>query len=83
MGNPNAFPVEQASSPAGCRTVPVRHPAFPRPSLGNLSNYIKLYQTIEIMNAAPKGKIGRLPKLIQEQVNRRLEHGEQVRTLVA
>ena len=35
------------------------------------------------MNAAPKGKIGRLPKAIQEQVNRRLEHGEQARTLVA
>jgi len=28
------------------------------------------------MNEAPKGKIGRLPKAIQEQVNRRLEHGE-------
>ena len=55
----------------------------PRPSPGNLSNYIKLNQTIEIMNAAPKGKIGRLPKAIQEQVNRRLEHGEQARPLIA
>ena len=35
------------------------------------------------MNAAPKGKIGRLPKAIREQVNRRLEHGEQARRLVA
>jgi len=35
------------------------------------------------MNAAPKGKIGRLPKAIQKQVNRRLEHGEQARRLVA
>ena len=35
------------------------------------------------MNEAPKGKIGRLPKAIQEQVNRRLEQGERARTLVA
>ena len=35
------------------------------------------------MNEAPKGKIGRLPKAIQEQVNRRLENGEKARTLVA
>ena len=35
------------------------------------------------MSAAPKGKIGRLPKAIQEQVNRRLENGEKARTLVA
>ena len=35
------------------------------------------------MNAAPKGKSGRLPKAIQEQVNRRLEQGERARTLVA
>jgi len=35
------------------------------------------------MNAAPKGKIGRLPKAIREQVNRRLEHGEQARPLIA
>jgi len=35
------------------------------------------------LNAPPKGKIGRLPKAIQEQVNRRLEHGEQARTLIA
>ena len=34
------------------------------------------------MNEAPKGKIGRLPKAIQEQVNRRLENGKKVRTLV-
>jgi len=40
-----------------------------------LSNYIKLYQTIEIMNAGPKGKIGRLPKGRQEQVNRRRRQG--------
>jgi len=35
------------------------------------------------MNAVPKGKIGRLPRAIQEQVNRRLENGEKARTLVA
>jgi len=35
------------------------------------------------MNEAPKGKIGRLPQAIQEQVNRRLENGERARTLVA
>ena len=35
------------------------------------------------MNAAPKGKIGRLPRAIQEQVNRRLENGDKGRTLVA
>jgi hypothetical protein len=28
------------------------------------------------MNATPKGKIGRLPKVLQEQVNRRMEDGE-------
>ena len=35
------------------------------------------------MNEAPKGKIGRLPRAIQEQVNRRLENGEKARTLIA
>ena len=35
------------------------------------------------MNGAPKGKIGRLPKAIQEPVNRRLESDEKGRTLVA
>jgi hypothetical protein len=35
------------------------------------------------MNEAPKGKIGRLPMAIQEQVNRRREQGERARTLVA
>ena len=35
------------------------------------------------MNEAPKGKIGRLPMAIHEQVNRRLEQGERARTLVA
>ena len=35
------------------------------------------------MNEAPKGKIGRLPKAIQDQVNRRLENGEKARTLAA
>jgi len=35
------------------------------------------------MNEAPKGKIGRLPQAIQEQVNRRLVNGEKARTLVA
>ena len=35
------------------------------------------------MNAAPKSKIGRLPKAIQEQVNRWVKQGEQARTLVA
>ena len=36
-----------------------------------------------LMNPTPKGKIGRLPKALQEQVNRRLEQGEQGRCLVA
>jgi len=35
------------------------------------------------MNAAPKGKIRRLPKAIQEQANRRREHDGRARTLVA
>jgi len=35
------------------------------------------------MNVAPKGKIGRLPKAIQEQVNRRLENSEKGRPMVA
>jgi len=35
------------------------------------------------MKRPPRGKIGRLPKAIQEQVNHRLEHGEQARPLVA
>ena len=35
------------------------------------------------MNEAPKGKIGRLPKAIQEQVNRRLDNAEKGRPLVA
>ena len=35
------------------------------------------------MNEAPKGKIGRLPQAIQEQVNRRLANGEKARPLVA
>ena len=35
------------------------------------------------MNEAPKGKIGRLPKAIQDQVNRRLENGEKARMLFA
>jgi len=35
------------------------------------------------MKKPPRGKIGRLPKAIQEQVNRRLENGEQARPLVA
>jgi hypothetical protein len=35
------------------------------------------------MNEAPKGKIGRLPKAVQEQVNRRLANGEKGRTVVA
>jgi len=35
------------------------------------------------MNKAPKVNIGRPPKAVQEQVNRRLEHGERARTLVA
>ena len=50
---------------------------------GNLSPYIALNRPIEILNAPPKSKIGRLPRAIQEQVNRRLEQGEQTRTLVA
>jgi len=35
------------------------------------------------MNPTPKGKIGRLPKAVQEQVNRRLDQGEKGRSLVA
>ena len=35
------------------------------------------------MNETPKGKIGRLPKAVQEQVNRLMEAGEKARTLVA
>jgi hypothetical protein len=35
------------------------------------------------MNTTPKGKIGRLPKHIQEQVNQRLEQGEPGRSLAA
>jgi hypothetical protein len=35
------------------------------------------------MNPTPKGKIGRLPKAVQEQVNRRLAQGEKGRLLVA
>ena len=35
------------------------------------------------MNDTPKGKIGRLPKAVQEQVNCRLEAGEKARPLVA
>ncbi len=35
------------------------------------------------MNEAPTGKIGSLPKAVQDQVNRRLENGEKGRPLVA
>jgi hypothetical protein len=35
------------------------------------------------MNTTPKGKIGRLPKAIQDQLNRRLEQGEIGGSLVA
>jgi hypothetical protein len=35
------------------------------------------------MNEAPKGKIGRLPKAVQNQMNRRLENGEKGRPLFA
>jgi len=35
------------------------------------------------MNEAPKGKIGRLPQAIQEQVNRWLENGGKGCPLVA
>jgi hypothetical protein len=35
------------------------------------------------MNEAHRGKIGHLPKAVQEQVNRRRESGEKGRTLVA
>ena len=35
------------------------------------------------MNDVHRGKIGRLPKAVQEEVNRRLEAGEKGRTLVA
>ena len=58
------------ATPMGGRPVPLRYPAFPRsqipdarPSPGYLSNYIRLNQTIEIMKAAPKAKIGRLSGL--------------------
>ena len=36
---------------------------------------------MEIMNSAPQGKIGRLPRPTQEPVNRRLEQGGQGRTM--
>ena len=45
--------------------VPLRR--LPR----NLSNYIRLNQTIEIMHAVPKGKFGRLPMAVPEPVNPR------------
>jgi hypothetical protein len=35
------------------------------------------------MNPTPKGKIGRLPKAIQDEVNRRLENGERSAPLAA
>jgi hypothetical protein len=35
------------------------------------------------MNKPPRGKIGHLPKAVQDQVNRRLENGEQGRHVVA
>ena len=35
------------------------------------------------MNEAHRGKIGHLPKALQEDVNRRLEKGEHGRTVVA
>ena len=34
------------------------------------------------MNKPPRGKIGRLPKAIQEQINRRMENGERAQPLV-
>ena len=65
------LPSGSRSATAGGRTVPVHYPTLPRskipgprPLPGNLSNHIKLNQTIEILNAAPKGKIGPLPKAI-------------------
>ena len=36
-----------------------------------------------IMNTTPKGKIGRLPKAVQETLNRRLQDGEPGKVLVA
>jgi hypothetical protein len=48
-----------------------------------LSTQIHPNPPIQILNTIPKGKIGCLPKAIQEQVNRRLEQGESGRSLVA
>jgi len=46
--------------------------------------FIRVYQGISGQKCkAPRGKIGRLSKAVQEQVSRRLEHGEKARTLVA
>ena len=77
-----ATPMGSRHATVGCRTIPVRHPAFPRPqipnpapSLGNLSPYIALNRPIEIMNVAPRGKIGRRSKAVQVQVNHLLENG--------
>ena len=53
-------PAGQASSPAGCRTVPDPKAPRPAPRAPLLSPYIALNRPIEIMNAAPSGKIGRL-----------------------
>ena len=61
----------RASSPAGCRTVPVRVSFCPEPRASYLAP-IKLYHTIKILKAAPKGEIGRLAKLICDQWGRRI-----------
>ena len=51
---------------------------FSRPQTQRLSPYIRLYPPIEIMNAAPKGKIGRLPKAIPRAGDFRLLQRAQV-----
>jgi hypothetical protein len=45
--------------------------------------FIRPNPTIEMMNPTPKGKIGRLPKAVREELNRRLQNGEKGRVLVA
>lgn len=44
--------------------------------------FIRVNPTLEIMNLTHNGKIGCLPKSVQEQLNRRIENGEKGRPLV-
>ena len=44
---------------------------------------IRVNPTKDFMIATPNGKIGRLPKALQDEVNRRLENGQKSRLLAA